>query len=76
MRVPVEVEETELDGDHGGPVPGVLVTCSRCRHQVEVFGTGDSSVRRGCVMLRDECAEGGWNFYVPPDEYVDAVAAR
>ena len=63
-RVPVTTEETELEGDEGGSVPGLIVTCSRCGHSVEVFGTEDNSARRGAVMLREECPEGGHNFYV------------
>lgn len=62
MRVKCEVEEIELEGDYA-PVAGLCVTCSRCNHQVEVFGTSDRSIRRALVMLRDECPEGENNFY-------------
>jgi hypothetical protein len=64
-RVTVEVEETTLIGSDGRDVDGVNATCSRCNHSVEVFGTGEGSVRRGCVMLREECPEKEHNFYVP-----------
>jgi hypothetical protein len=65
MRVKVEVEEVELENDRGKLVDGVVVCCGRCGHKVEVFGTGEASVKRGCVMLREECPEGESNFYSP-----------
>ena len=64
MRVEVSVEEIQLRGDHGGVVPGLCLRCDRCDHEVEVFGTSDRSVRRGLVMLRDECPRDESNFYV------------
>jgi hypothetical protein len=62
MRVKCEVEEVELDGDHG-TVPGVCLTCGECDHKVEVFGTSGRSIRRGLVMLREECPNGEENYY-------------
>lgn len=62
-RVKVEVTETTLEGDNGYDVDGVEIGCSKCGHTVEVFGTSDSSVRRGCIMLREECPEKERNFY-------------
>jgi hypothetical protein len=56
-RVTVSVEETSL---------GVTVTCDECGESVEVHGTGEASIRRGCVMLRDQC--GSTNFYVCEDD--------
>jgi hypothetical protein len=63
-RVSFTVEEEELDGDYDNTVSGLIVTCSRCGHSVEVFGTEDASVKRGAVMLREECPRGDKNFYV------------
>ena len=63
MRVSVTVEETELEGDTG-PVDGLVLTCDRCGHAVEVFGVTGASARRGAVMLREECPNGQANFYV------------
>jgi len=63
MQVDVDVEEVELEGKNGRPVDGIKVTCSRCDHSVEVFGTSVESVKRGCCMLRDECPLGERNFY-------------
>ena len=66
MRVKVKVEEIEIeedDGEHIRTVDGVSVCCGRCGHKVEVFGTSDASIKRGCVMLREECPKGESNFY-------------
>jgi hypothetical protein len=62
MRVPIDISEEDLDGDYG-TVPGLIITCTRCRHSVEVFGTEDNSMKRGAVMLRDECPLDEDNFY-------------
>jgi len=63
MRVECTVEETELDGDHG-PVPSVIVTCSRCDHCTESFGTSDVSIRRCLALLNEECPLEENNFYI------------
>lgn len=62
MKISVEIDEEEFDGDYG-PVSGLRLTCSRCRHDVEVFGTGESSALRGAAMLRAECPRGENNYY-------------
>jgi hypothetical protein len=62
MRVACAVEEVELEGDHG-QVPGVCVTCSRCDHETESFGTSPRSVRRCLVLMREECPLGEENYY-------------
>jgi hypothetical protein len=63
MRITVEIEEIELDSDYGGTIPGLRVICGRCGHEAEVYGTDEPSIRRGCVMLREECPNGESNFY-------------
>ena len=63
MKITVEVEEDELDGDYGS-VSGLRITCPRCGHEVEVFGTDERSAKRGAVMLREECPRGESNYYV------------
>jgi hypothetical protein len=65
MRVPCNIEERELESEHG-PFMGVVVTCSRCEAQVEAFGTGKTSIRRCFAMLHDDCDE--QNFYHDEDE--------
>ena len=64
MRVLTDIEETELENDSGRRVDGLQITCSKCGHSVEVFGTSGASARRGAVMLKEECPEGGENYYV------------
>jgi hypothetical protein len=68
VKVDVTVEEIELEDEDGRPVDGVEVCCGRCGHIVEVFGTSDASVKRGCVMLRESCPKGEKNFYVTEDQ--------
>jgi hypothetical protein len=63
MRVKCEVEEVSLEGDHG-QVDGICIRCGECDHEVEVFGTSGRSIRRGLVMLREECPGEETNFYV------------
>jgi hypothetical protein len=62
-RVVCEVEETELEGDHG-LVPSVILACSRCGATTESFGTGEASIRRCLALMREECPEGEKNWYV------------
>lgn len=62
MKVEATANETELDGDYG-TVEGLTVTCARCGHEVEVFGTQDASRARATIMLRKECPRGEANFY-------------
>mgnify|MGYP003555426987 CR=1 FL=1 len=68
MRVECEVEAVILTGDNGKPMDGVCVTCSRCDHEAEAFGTTALSVRRAAVKLRETCPEGEKNFYAVDEE--------
>jgi hypothetical protein len=65
-RVRCAVDDTHLPGDYD-LVPGVCVTCGRCGHTAESYGTDTPSVRRALVMLREECPRGENNFYVADD---------
>jgi hypothetical protein len=51
MRVAVTVEEIILENDGGYDVERGAVTCSRCGETVEIYGTSDASIKRGCVTL-------------------------
>ena len=62
-EVDLEVEDEEGRA-HDRTIPGVTVTCGRCKHSVEVFGQEIQSHRRGFVMLREECPKRESNFYV------------
>jgi hypothetical protein len=59
-----DAETVFLEGDYRDDVPGVRVTCSRCGHCTESYGTGGASVRRCLAMLREECGMAERNFYV------------
>lgn len=65
-KVECAVEEIELDGDFG-TVPSVRVTCGRCDHETESYGTGAASVRRCLVLMREECPQCEENFYYADD---------
>lgn len=62
-RIEVEIDEVMLENEDGKEVEGILATCTECDHEVEVFGTSDASVKKACVMLREECPMGQENFY-------------
>ena len=68
MKVACEIEERDLENEDGREIQGVAATCSRCGHETESFGTGEASVRRCLVLLREECLKGERNFYVAEDE--------
>lgn len=63
MRVETEIEEGEIDGDYG-TVMGLIVTCTRCNHTVEVGGTHEGSAAAAAAMLRRECPYQENNFYL------------
>lgn len=67
-RVECEVEAVVLTNEQGRPVDGVCVTCGRCGHEAEAYGTSTVSVRRAAVKLRETCPEGEENFYAVDEE--------
>ena len=67
MRVKAMSETVELDGDFG-PVEGSRLTCERCGHEVEVYGTEERSLLRAAAMLKEECPKGERNYYVVEDD--------
>ncbi len=68
MRVECEVTEVTLTNDDDREVEGVCATCSRCGCETESFGTGEASVKRCLVLLREQCPKGERNFYVETEE--------
>ena len=66
-----EVEFTELENDKGKLVDGVMVTCGRCDHCVESYGTSPKSIRRCLYLLQEECPYGEENDYVVDDDYLE-----
>ena len=69
MKVPCEIDEVDLENDRGKTMDGVMATCQRCQHWETSFGTGEGSVKRCLVMLRENCPEGEKNFYVREEDY-------
>jgi hypothetical protein len=63
MRVFAEIEEVELENDHGWMIPSVHAHCNRYGLTTESFGTSDASIRRCLVLLREGCLNGERNFY-------------
>lgn len=61
-RVTTTTSYVDLDGDYG-QVEGVEVTCDRCGHSEESFGTTTDSLRRCATLLRKHCPLGEENFY-------------
>lgn len=64
MKVECEVEEIEMKNERGGVQPGVRVTCSRCHHVQESFGTSVKSVTRCFFLLKETCPNDERNFYI------------
>ena len=56
----------QVEGDYG-LVDGISAVCSRCNHEVEVFGQNDSSISYAACKFRDECLLNESNFYT--EEY-------
>ena len=62
-RVTTMTAYVDLDGDYG-TVAGVQVTCDKCGHSEESFGTNESSLQRCAALLRENCPENESNYYV------------
>jgi hypothetical protein len=72
-KVKTSVERIELANAKDRLLPAVAVACGRCGYQVEVFGRGIASARRGGIMLRDRCPFGEKNFYDVSDYQEEAA---
>jgi hypothetical protein len=62
-KVSTTTDYVDLDGDYG-TVDGVEVTCDRCGHSEESFGTDELSLRRCAALLRENCPRRENNFYL------------
>jgi hypothetical protein len=67
LRVKAISETVEIDGDYTS-VEGIRLTCERCGHEVEVYGTEERSLSRAAVMLKEECPKGERNYYVVEED--------
>lgn len=61
--VAISVTEVEIDGDYDNSAAGVEITCSKCGHTEDSFGTDEPSINRCAVLLRENCPLGESNFY-------------
>jgi hypothetical protein len=61
-RVTTTLNFVELDGDYA-QVEGIELTCDKCGHCEESFGTSDSSIRRCALLLNENCPRKENNFY-------------
>ena len=52
----------DLEGDYGN-VEGVELTCEKCGHSEESFGTDEPSLLRCAALLRENCPMRESNFY-------------
>ena len=65
-RVECDIEESLIEVD-GKPVDGIVVTCGRCGHEVEVPGYDTPETRRKAKqMLHATCPAGEHNCYTLP----------
>jgi hypothetical protein len=62
-KVSTTVAYVDLDGDYG-PVEGIELTCDRCGHSEESFGTDEPSLSRCAALLRENCPRRERNYYV------------
>jgi hypothetical protein len=66
-RVTTTTSYVNLDGDYS-QIEGVEVTCDRCGHSEESFGTSSDSLRRCATLMRENCPRGERNFYEVEDD--------
>lgn len=57
-----ELTEIDLEGDYGD-IESVRLTCAKCGHTTESFGTSTASIKRCLVLMRKECPRDESNFY-------------
>ena len=62
------VDLIEIQNERGNMIPGVSVTCPKCGHATESFGTSERSIKRCLVMMREECPKGEKNYYVADEQ--------
>lgn len=63
-RVECDIEEALIEVN-GKPVSGIVVSCERCGHEVEIQGYDTEENRRKALQLmRATCPEGERNRYV------------
>ncbi len=64
MKIECEVEEDDVPNERGGTQSGVKATCGECGHVERSFGTGEKSVKRCLILLKENCPRNETNYYV------------
>ena len=64
MKVECTVEEIEVTNERGFAQKSVRVCCGRCDHEVTSLGTGQKSIARCLMLLKEQCPEEESNYYV------------
>lgn len=68
MRVECRLDYIEIENENGRMIDSVSVTCTRCEHATESFGTSSRSIRRCLALMREECESDESNHYFIPEE--------
>lgn len=59
----VECQVEDWEDDEGNRQHGVEVTCSKCGHATQSYGSEIKSIKRCLYLMHDTCPEGESNFY-------------
>ena len=62
-RVRCTILEVDLPNERGGTQPGVRAVHALQPHNGS-FGTGEKSIKRCLILMREQCPEDEANFYV------------
>lgn len=67
-QVECEIDFDQQENDNGILVDCTHAYCTECEHETMSIGTGEASVKRCLVLMREECPMGRKNFYVSEEE--------
>lgn len=71
-RVPCEVRILDTEAGTGSTSGGIEITCDRCDHCITIHVNGtsgeDATIRKGMVLMREECPKGERNFYYQEED--------
>lgn len=63
-KISCDIDYSSDYNDNGNYVDCVIATCSKCGHETNSWGHGDTSVKRCLVLMNEECPKHENNFYV------------
>lgn len=64
LQVECKVREVQMVTPNGSVTAGLCLECPRCERVVRVYGTSESSSKRGLAIMRKACRKGEKNFYL------------